>query len=43
MWVASAGEDEHPDPGEGPEAARVNVPRRWRVKDYHRPRPPTCP
>ena len=42
-WVASVGEDEHPDPGEGPEVACLDAPRRQCAKDNHRPRLPHTP
>ena len=42
-WVASADEDEHPNPGGGLEAARINAFRCQHMKDNHRPRPPTRP
>ena len=41
--VAWAAEDEHPDPRGGLEVARVEALRCQRVKDNHRPRPPTHP
>ena len=42
-WAALADEYEHPGPGGGLEAARVDALRRWRTKDNHRPHPPTHP
>ena len=41
MWVASVGEDKHPDRGGGPEVARINTPGCRRVRDNHELCPPT--